>query len=285
MSAPRPSTAVSQRLSVNQRQALADFLRARRAGLTPADVGMAAGGVRRSPGLRREEVAILAGVSVTWYTWLEQGRPINPSEAVLRAIARTLRLSPGETDHLLGLAAPQAAPPSAAAPSPALQDLVDGQDPAPALLIDARWDLIAWNRAAGAMWSFAEVPPAGRNLAWMTFHPFVRDKLVDWAAHARRVVAEVRDSSVTMADDPRFAAVLSRLLATSPEAAGWWSAGEVRERTGVRKEFEHPSAGRLSVDEIILRPASAPALQLVVQVPVRGTGTADRLTALLTTVS
>jgi transcriptional regulator with XRE-family HTH domain len=271
-------------LTTNQRRALADFLRARRAGLSPADVGLPAGPVRRAAGLRREEVAVLAGVSVTWYTWLEQGRAINPSESVLRAIARTLRLGPDETAHLLELAGPSPVP-GPTEPSPALQDLVDGQHPAPAFLIDRRWDLVAWNEAAEAVWGYSSVPVDERNLAWLMFHPVIRVRLVDWSEHARRVVAEVRAGSAALADDARFAVVLDRLRARFPEVDRWWSAGEVSIRTGVRKVYDHPAAGRLHLDEVILRPASAPDLQLAVLMPVRGTETAERLAVLITSTA
>jgi transcriptional regulator with XRE-family HTH domain len=269
------------RPTASQRRALADFLRARRARLSPADVDLAPGPVRRAAGLRREEVAVLAGVSVTWYTWLEQARPINASVSVLRAIARTLRLSPDETDHLLELAEPAAPFAAAAGPSPALQDLVDSQFPAPAMLIDRRWDLVAWNASAEAVWTFSAIPPADRNMAWLTFHPYLRERLVDWPDHGRRIVAELRAGSVALTDDPRFAAVMARLRTANPEVDRWWAEAEVRSRTGVRKEFDHPVVGRLRLDEVILRPASAPDLQLAVLVPVRDSDTADRLTALM----
>jgi transcriptional regulator with XRE-family HTH domain len=269
------------RPTASQRRALADFLRARRARLSPADVDLAPGPVRRAAGLRREEVAVLAGVSVTWYTWLEQARPINASVSVLRAIARTLRLNPDETDHLLELAEPSAPFATVAGPPPALQDLVDSQFPAPAMLIDRRWDLVAWNASTEALWNFSSIPPAERNMAWLSFHPHIRERLVDWSDHARRIVAELRAGSVALTDDARFAAVLARLRTAYPEVDHWWSAAEVRSRTGVRKEFDHPVVGRLVLDEVILRPASAPDLQLAVLVPARDSDSADRLTILI----
>ncbi|WFE28217.1 helix-turn-helix transcriptional regulator [Solwaraspora sp. WMMD791] len=268
------------RTSASQRRALAEFLRARRAGLSPADLGLAEGGPRRAAGLRREEVAVVAGVSVTWYTWLEQARPINPSEDVLRALARTLRLGPDETAHLLALAGPTPRAPAPAEPSPALQDLVDGQHPAPAILTDRRWDLIAWNHAAEALWRYSTVPADEPNVAVLTFHPVIRARLVNWSAHARRVVAEVRADSAGLTDDPRFALVLDRLRA-HPEVDRWWSAAEVRSRVGASKVFDHPQAGLLRLEEVVLRPAGAPDLQLTVLVPVRGSDTAQRIGTLL----
>ncbi|HYN94575.1 MAG TPA: helix-turn-helix transcriptional regulator [Pilimelia sp.] len=263
------------------RMALATFLRARRARVSPADVGLPAGGPRRTGGLRREEVAVLAGVSVTWYTWLEQGRRINASPAVLHGIARALRLGPDETSHLCALAGGAARTPAEVAVSPALQDLVDSQYPAPAYLTDPRWDLLAWNRGAEAVWGFSAVPAAERNIAWLVFHPFTRARLADWAAHGCRVVGELRASSTALIADPRFAAVLGRLRADHPEANRWWSAGEVRSRTGARKLFDHPVAGRLRLEEVVLWPASAPGCCLTVLIPTRDTDTDDRLVALL----
>jgi transcriptional regulator with XRE-family HTH domain len=267
-------------LSVNQRRALAEFLRARRARLTPVEVGLPAGSARRGGGLRREEVAVLAGVSVTWYTWLEQARPINPSPAVLRAISTTLRLSADETAHLFALAGPRSEAPTTE-PPPALQDLVDSQHGSPAFLVDRRWDLMTWNSAAEAVWHFSAVPPGERNKAWLSFHPFVRDRLADWPAHARRVISELRGSSTALVDDARFAVVLARLMKDHPEAAHWWRAGEVRPRVGGHKVFDHPIAGRLVFDEVILRPALAPDLQLSIQIPAPGSDTAARLATLL----
>jgi transcriptional regulator with XRE-family HTH domain len=264
-------------MTANQRRAIAEFLRTRRARLSPGEVGLPAGGPRRTPGLRREDVAVLAGVSVTWYTWLEQARPINPSTAVLRAIARTLRLSGDETAHLLELAEPAPGQPDATETPTAVRDLVHHQQPNPAVLLDRRWDVVAWNDMAEAVWHYSLIPDEERNVAWLMFHPFIRERLADWADHARRVVSEVRATSAAHADDPRFVAVLQRLLSAYPEAAQWWTAGEVRRRTGVRKVFDHPEVGCLALDEVVLRPAIAPDLQLSVLLPVQGTGTAERL--------
>jgi hypothetical protein len=199
---------------------------------------------------------------------------------VLQALARALRLTPDETTHLLTLAAPPPSGTAAGRPSPALQDLVDGQHPAPAFLTDRRWDLIAWNDAAEAVWNYSAVPADERNVAVLTFHPLIRANLVDWADHARRVVAEVRASGAGLTDDPRYALVLDRLRA-HPEVEQWWSAGDVRSRVGASKVFDHPRAGRLHLEEVVLRPAAAPDLQLTVLVPARGSDTAERLNALL----
>src|SRR5687767_8792428 len=135
------------------RAPLGEFLRARRAAITPADVGLPAGTHRKTPGLRREEIAMLAGVSVTWYTWLEQGRPINASRDVLDALARTLRLDDAERDHLLTLAAHPATELHAPSDAPdALVRLITSMEPAPAYVLGPHWEFLAWNRAQARLY-------------------------------------------------------------------------------------------------------------------------------------
>ncbi|MEV8093839.1 helix-turn-helix transcriptional regulator [Kitasatospora sp. NPDC085879] len=272
-----------------RRQALSNFLRTRRAALTPADVGMAPGVRRRTPGLRREEVAILAGVGVTWYTWLEQGREINPSPEVLASLARTLRLDAAESAYLFRLAgaAPQpggyAEEPSAGVPA-ALRRLLDAQAPAPAFLTDADWDVRAWNTPAEAMFEFAGMAPEDRNLAWMVFADRrIRERTVDWERHARRTLAELRAAYGERggAGSPRarqLAAVIARLRASFPEADRWLDEHRVSERAGTEKVVQHETVGLLRLDQVVL---SAPGgLQLVVVAP-RDEETGERLRRLV----
>ncbi len=258
------------RASLSRRRELADFLRSRRARLGPADVGLPDAGLRRTPGLRREEVAVLAGVGVTWYTWLEQGRKINPSDEVLASIARTLRLSSAETEHVFRLAG--AHPPAGAQASEVpevLRKLVESQDPAVAFLIDARWDLLAWSRMAEEFFHFERFPVADRNVAWLMFaSPVAREVIEDWPVHARRVLGAFRASSAGLLDDARFQEVLARLRREYPEVRAWWDDQEVEHKTVARKALRHPVRGRVEVDEVVLRPSVAPELQLVINLPV-----------------
>ncbi len=253
-----------------RRRELAEFLRSRRARLAPADVGLPDAGLRRTPGLRREEVAVLAGVGVTWYTWLEQGRKINPSDDVLSSIARTLRLSSAETEHVFRLAGTH--PPASTQPAEvpgSLRRLVESQDPAVAFLIDARWDLLAWSRAAEEFFQYEHFPVADRNVAWLMFASSrVREVLEDWPVHARRVLGAFRASSADLLDDARFQEVLGRLRREHPEVRAWWDDQEVGHKTVARKALWHPVRGRIEVDEVVLRPSVAPELQLVVNLPV-----------------
>src|SRR5438270_1294027 len=165
-----------------RRDELGAFLRSRRERVTPEEVGLAPGLRRRTPGLRREEVAQLAGVGVTWYTWLEQGRPINASAQVLEAVARTLRLDDSERSHLFTLAGVQDPETRVVRVcEPALRELVEAMDPYPALLVSARYDILAWNRAEAALkGDYSSLPERYRNVLWLLFtQPAWRELLVD----------------------------------------------------------------------------------------------------------
>ncbi len=160
------------------RQALADFLRQRRARLTPAEVGLPSGIRRRTPGLRREEVAQLANMGISWYVWLEQGRDVHPSASVLESLAQALRLTPNERRHLFLLAG-QPLPPLSISPtkesiSPALQQVLDDLNPSPAYVLGRRYDYLAWNKAADGLFSISDIAldtssPYPRNLLWRLF--------------------------------------------------------------------------------------------------------------------
>ena len=211
--------------STDHRAALAEFLRARREAVSPAQVGLPAGRARRTPGLRREEVAMLAGVSVTWYTWLEQGRRINASADVLRAIGRALRLDEAGTEHLLALAQPSVGAPADATaafgpddvPS-ALRRLIDAFEPAPAYVLGPRWEFAAWNAAEARLYPpITTLQPPERNLLWVLFaDPATRALIVDWDIHAKQSLAEFRASTTAMRDDPALLALVERLRDDQP---------------------------------------------------------------------
>ncbi|WP_405013878.1 helix-turn-helix transcriptional regulator [Kitasatospora sp. NBC_01539] len=269
-----------------RRRALSSFLRSRRARLSPADVGMAPGVRRRTPGLRREELAVLAGVGVTWYTWLEQGRDINPSPEVLAALARTLRLDEAESAYLFRLAgcAPLPAVPEAAPEVPeVLRRLVESQAPAPALLVDAAWDVRAWNASAEALFALSACAAAERNLAWAVFaNDAHRARVVDWERHARRTLAELRSAFGELGGESspagaRLAALIRRLRASFPEADRWLDEHAVQQRHGTEKTMLHETVGELLIDQVALRAAGG--FQLVVLAP-RDEATAERLTRL-----
>ncbi|MGK5547857.1 helix-turn-helix transcriptional regulator [Streptomyces sp. URMC 127] len=268
---------------MDRRRALADFLRSRRERVTPRDAGILPGPRRRTPGLRREEVAQLSGISVTWYTWLEQARDITVSRQVLQSLARTLLLSPAETRHLFALAEESPAEPPAAEahPAPALQRLVDALDPHPAYLVTRTWDLAAWNRAeAGLLGDPARWAPADRNLLRFTFlEPRARELLTDWTVQARALLEQYRASADRNAGDPRFEALTRELRAGSEAFRAWWDAHGVADFRSARRRFDHPRLGRLSFDYVKLNAADAPDLSLIACVPADD-ATAGKLTAL-----
>lgn len=271
-------------MTVTTRRELADFLGSRRRQLDPHAVGLPAGGNRRTPGLRREEVALLAGVSHTWYTWLEQGRDIRPSRQVIDALARTLRLSPAEHEYVLRLSGHGGAPAAGTADAmPAhLQRLLDALGPSPAYAITAGWSIVGWNRAYERLYpGVAAMPAAERNLLWIVFtDPAVRDLLDDWNTDSRRFLTQFRAEIGPRLAEREVADLVTRLQAASPAFAEGWASHDVDRFTSGERRFEHPVVGGLVLEHHQLTPADAPGLQLVVYTAVEGTDTAAKLTRL-----
>ncbi len=234
-----------------QRAALGEFLRTRRARLTPAQVGLPTGIRRRTPGLRREEVAIAAGVSTTWYTYLEQGRDIRVSRSVLESIADALHLNQDERMHLFLLAEPPApAPcplPDKALP-PAYQLVLDGLEDYPAYIRGRRMDILAWNKAACAVFGdFAMIPEQERNLLWLLFTdtPF-RRLFVDSDSLAQEMVEIFRETAARHLGAPWLNEFIDALSQVSPAFRRSWNGHDVRRKRAVAvRELHHPELGRL----------------------------------------
>jgi transcriptional regulator with XRE-family HTH domain len=268
-----------------RRSELADFLRTRRASLQPEDVGLPAGGRRRTPGLRREEVAHLAGVGTTWYTWLEQGRDVRASLDVLEALARALRLTPAERGHLVLLGRGEqgpACPPPAERVSPTLKRLVENLGPSPAYIIGRRWDYLAWNQAWRAVFGWDPGrDPSTRNHVWLTFmDPSRRELMPDWERGARRIVAKFRADSARHISDPAFERLISSLRAASPEFRKWWERHEVATGGEGRKELLHPVEGKLVFEHAVFR-HEASDQRLVLYSPLSEEDTPAKLARLL----
>jgi transcriptional regulator with XRE-family HTH domain len=235
-----------------RRQELGAFLRSRREAITPGQVGLPAHGRRRTPGLRREEVAQLAGVGVTWYTWLEQGRDISVSGQVLEAIARTLMFDPAERSHLFTLAGdgePEIQR-ECRSLSPSIQLILDGLDPYPAVVQNARFQILAFNRAYNDLiddltgMSFED-----RNTMWLCFtNPRWRAAMVDWADSAGRMVANLRAAMAEHVAEPAWKRLVGRLTAASPEFAEMWQRYEVRGMENQTKHLINPKVGLLHLD-------------------------------------
>jgi transcriptional regulator with XRE-family HTH domain len=251
------------------RAALSDFLKSRRARIAPATVGLPNGSRRRTPGLRREELADLAGVGLTWYTWLEQGRDIRVSPQVLAAIARALQLEPAERAHLFRLAghAPPA-PEPAAAISPRLQRVLDAWDPFPAHVSGRRRDVLAWNRASEAINGWSRLPGDRRNLVWFMFMvPAARRLLVEWETEAPLTVAALRAEAGRDLSAPDYQELIADLLESSPDFAALWARQDVRGRREGLKRFQHPALGRYELEFTSFQVAEQPSLRLALYTP------------------
>jgi transcriptional regulator with XRE-family HTH domain len=269
-----------------RRTELADFLRRRRAGLKPSDVGLADGGRRRTPGLRREEVAQLAEVSATWYTWLEQGRDVRASLDVLEALSRALRLTPAQRTHLVLLGRGVQPPPCklpAERVSPTLRRMIDNLGANPAYILGRRWDYLACNRASDAVFGDLDgVPRSRRNHVWLYFmDPRRRELLADWERGARLMVAKFRADSARYLGDPDFEELIGALQSASPEFGKAWKRHEVARPGEGRKVVNHPVEGLMSFEHAVFNPAEAPDQRLILYTPLPDHETPAKLARLL----
>jgi len=248
---------------------LGEFLRLHRERTTPQSVGLVPEGRRRTPGLRREEVSGLAGVGLSWYTWLEQGRDVTPSAGVLDALARVLQLSTAERAHLFHLAGvpvptnagpyPQEAPPDLAA-------IVDGLAPAVAFLVGPRQDVLAWNAAADRVLGTPTEAPDGRqNMLWWMFTQDGRGG--QWDTTVRQTLARFRTEHARRHGDPAFEALVAELHEVSPLFRELWPRHEVLESQLGTKVMDHPELGRLEIHHLQSIPTSHPDLRLAQFVP------------------
>jgi transcriptional regulator with XRE-family HTH domain len=253
-----------------RRAALGAFLRAHREQLEPAKLGLRVRGRRRTPGLRREEVAQRAGVGVAWYTWLEQGRDIHPSREALAFIADALSLEPDAREHLFTLAGQSASEPLDLASirvPPTLRPVLDALDPNPAYVNDLRWNVLAWNRAADTVFGFSLLPDDERNsMLFMFARSSARARILHWERVAATMVATFRMSVGPYMGDPTVEALLERLRA-SDDFVRLWNRQHVRARRTGRKTFRHPKLGDLVFDHQAFQVIDAPALRLVVYTP------------------
>ncbi|MEE1808356.1 helix-turn-helix transcriptional regulator [Streptomyces sp. BE133] len=264
---------------------LGDFLRSRRARIQPEDVGLNAyGGRRRVPGLRREEVAQLAGVSVDYYIRLEQGRGPSVSDAVLDAIARVLQLDETEHTYLRTVARPR---PRASAPAatqrvrPGLRLLLDTLGGAPAFILGRRMDVLAWNALGDAVVGYSRMRPAELNIPRQVFlDPATRELYPEWAAVAAETVAHLRLDAGLHPDDKQLATLVGELSMKSEDFRRLWADHRVKAKTYGVKRIDHPVAGELTLPYETLGLPGDPGQSLVVYTSEPGSETAERIALL-----
>ncbi|MFG2437106.1 helix-turn-helix domain-containing protein [Streptomyces sp. NPDC048508] len=281
---PSVGSAGEAGLPLDRRAELSEFLRTRRARLKPQDVGMPDfGRHRRVPGLRREELAQLAGVSVAYYTRLEQGNGRNVSAEVLDSIARALRLSDAEHNHLTHLAKPRQHKKKQTARTQqvrgALRQLLDTMDGVPAYITGRRSDLLCWNRMAAAVFGdWSELPPQERNWARMVFlRPEYRELYVEWEQKAIDIVCHLRMDAGCHPDDPRLSALVGELSVKSEDFRRLWATHDVKEKSHGVKLLRHPLVGDLALQYESFRLVDDAELALVTYHAEPGSPSAEAL--------
>ncbi|WP_280876969.1 helix-turn-helix transcriptional regulator [Streptomyces pseudovenezuelae] len=253
----------------------------RRARVSPAEAGLPDGGARRrTPGLRREEVAVLAGVGASWYQWLEQGRDISVSPQVLDAVARVLRLSGTERRHLYVLAGLNPPVPEVAPEQrdmcEGLRRLIDTWMPYPAHIMDAYYNCVQYNAAAAIVLGMRQEGTQNCLVDFFT-DPLYRSRSKSWEKNARTVVAQFRAASSARPDDEGYQELLDRLHADSPEFAALWAERDIEDAGQIRKELDHPLAGLLVVESTAMRVPARPDLTIVLHTPLDEANTAAKL--------
>jgi transcriptional regulator with XRE-family HTH domain len=256
---------------------LGEFLRSRRERLRPTDVGLPAGGGRRAAGLRREEVAVLANIGVSWLTRLEQGRANRVSAEVLDGLATALRLSPPERAHLFGLA--DVRPPARSVvgqrAGPSHRILVDGLEPNPAYVLDHAWNLVCWNDAERALFPVLATA-ADPNLLRLTLDTVeLRSFMTDWSAEVVRLARQFR-LHLGQFPSPEVSALADELRARHPEFAAAWQEHDVAVFSTQTRRFAHPHEGELTFDHHRLYLADHPGWTVVIYTPTPGTPTGER---------
>lgn len=251
------------------RGAFGDFLRSRRMKLRPEAIGLSNGRRRRTSGLRREEVAELAGIGVDWYIRLEQGRAVTPSVTTVDSLARALCLTKAEHAHLRALAlTARRRSFSAEVVPPTIRRLVENLNQ-PAYVTGRRWDILAWNAAAAEIFGFDRLSKADRNILLCVLTRREARALfgADWSREAQRMVAQFRATHDLWAGDPAFVDLLDRLRKGCGEFSGWWDTHDIRGMAAGTKHLQHPKKGKLRFEYATFQSNDDPALRLVIFAP------------------
>ncbi len=254
--------------------------------ILPSQVGLPSGTRRRTSGLRREEVAQLAGIGLTWYTWLEQGRPIRVSEQVIESLARVLLLDRQERSHLYMLAnqpAPADISDYPGTVSPIYQHVLDCLALCPSFIADQRWNVVAWNSAACVvLGNFHRMNARQRNVVWAMFTDgYFKELYADWEKNAKSLLGRFRSTCGKYIEDPWLNLFIEELKSESPEFGRWWPLHEIQDDSSVYKTMNHPVAGSLNFESSSFDVPGHLGLKLFVHVPLPGTDTADKMERLL----
>jgi transcriptional regulator with XRE-family HTH domain len=274
-------------ISTEHRQELAHFLRTARARVRPTDIGLPAGTRRRTAGLRREEVAMLADIGVTWYTRLEQGAEINASQNVLKNIAKALQLTEYEREHLFLLAGHRPTQPTVSETehvSELMQRVLDALDPNPAIIRGRRYDVLAWNRAAVELFGdYATMDKYRRNSLWRFFMCPSECALIlpRWEELAPRIVAQFRSVAAKYIDEPCFKRLIDDLVEHSPEFRRYWSKHEVVGPSDGFKYVRHPRLGEMTLEYTALAVPEYPDMKMIVYTAAAGSTEEAKLKSLL----
>lgn len=272
---------------INSRKALGEFLRSRRERLSPEEVGLVSYGRRRTAGLRRDEVAHLAHIGTSWYTSLEQGRSVNPSEDVLNNIAKALRLTEDERRHLHHLARPSHPEKAESQQLTAgLERTIRALDPHPAFIIGRYWDLLLWNHAAELVF---RLPVYCNNLPqrphWMRHlltDPELGSNIKDWEVKARVLIANFRADYARFPNDARFQELIDEFMQSSRLFREIWPLHDVQVATDRRKRSYDPRIGEMEFEHVVLQPPTNPDLKIMIYTA--STDTATRLRSLLDSI-
>lgn len=257
------------------RQELAQFLRARREKLTPGDVGLPKGPRRRTPGLRREEVAILAGLSPTWYTLLEQGRDVSPSFKVLDSLAGALNLADHERDYIRRLVHSRTFPQRVERRHPptevALQQVADSLSPNPAYVVNKVGDILGWNEAAAEWYTdFGLIPQDRRNLLWWLFtSPEAQERFADWRRDARDQVGRLRAVSASFPGHSCVSEMVDELQQASCQFRTWWNEYRVVNSDPQYRRLRHARRGTVPMRLVTLADGAHPSMEVVYHLPER----------------
>lgn len=265
---------------------LSDFLKTRRSKISPSQVGLSSSSRRRTAGLRREEVAQLAGIGITWYTWLEQGRPIQVSTQVIDSLSRVLLLDKQEQIHLYRLAnLPLRSDliECQTTVSPILQHVLDSLILSPSLITDQRWNVIAWNKAACLIFGdFRKMDARERNIVWSMFTDNKYKQLfVDWNLHAKGLLGRFRSTCGQYIEDSWLAQFIDDLKLHSPDFNLWWPLHEIESNSEKYKQLYQPIAGKLDFEVSNFDVSDNYGLKMIVHTPLSGSDTATKMKALL----